>query len=654
MSPGRAAAAVARVLLLRVLPLLLLLEGGLRLERVWIARHKQTPAPRPGQQVYRVALLGKSILQGAVARLGQQLQRRLPHKTLVVDDLTLPVRTSWELVDAFERHATRHPPDLMVVMMGAMDHTAQTPTRPGQPSGPRWYEPALWSWARLSASDARDYGRRAARELRLRLEQRFTPAAYLLRLQRQGDFTRALQDLLAAQVPEPPPPAASQPGAPRRPRRLRPQLPEPLRRRAVDALCRCVDPQPCLWRLHQTQLRQGTELAAALAPPCAAALARGADPAPLRRFLEALGAVFGDDAAATLRARVEALLLRGDAAALARLVCALPSTTRTNYDYYLLLDQLVFLPLLRRTDLPADLEGRLLAEVQRRGTRTAARFLRLQQIFHLLRGQDLRPALQAFFQLGTLDQWTVFQRMLEASPADAARLVRLAGEVFGPWSLRALKLRYNELLLTRQRPATIAVLQQLLAQVLQQERGSGSALAEDYLRKKLIQLSVVTGRCGELQEHFARLHNLDARARSDLRVLISRCKPAGGGAAASGRPSAQDRPRPSQGTEQSWQRLQRYSQRQGVPLVALQYPTWRFADLRRLVQPDPLTVLVDNERSFVDAVAAQGYDALFRDRFIGSGGHLTPRGVDLLVDNVLAALERAQLLPGDRARPAPR
>ncbi len=77
---------------------------------------------------------------------------------------------------------------------------------------------------------------------------------------------------------------------------------------------------------------------------------------------------------------------------------------------------------------------------------------------------------------------------------------------------------------------------------------------------------------------------------------------------------------------------------QNIQLVCVQYPLRSVEPLKRLFRNDPRIVFVDNEKTFRDAVAREGYRALFIDMFAGDFGHCTQKGNRLLAQNVADAL----------------
>jgi len=73
----------------------------------------------------------------------------------------------------------------------------------------------------------------------------------------------------------------------------------------------------------------------------------------------------------------------------------------------------------------------------------------------------------------------------------------------------------------------------------------------------------------------------------------------------------------------------------GALFVAMQYPMRSLERLRFDLDDGSRTIFVDNEASFREAVARQGYDALFTDRMAGDFGHATEAGNRLVVRNLM-------------------
>ncbi len=96
----------------------------------------------------------------------------------------------------------------------------------------------------------------------------------------------------------------------------------------------------------------------------------------------------------------------------------------------------------------------------------------------------------------------------------------------------------------------------------------------------------------------------------------------------------------SAGTWDVYRRIVGKALARRVRVVCLQYPMLSADPLRRIAELFPGRVsVVDNEKSFLDGVAARGYPYYFRDLFGGLFGHLTPEGCNLLVANILRAID---------------
>lgn len=91
-------------------------------------------------------------------------------------------------------------------------------------------------------------------------------------------------------------------------------------------------------------------------------------------------------------------------------------------------------------------------------------------------------------------------------------------------------------------------------------------------------------------------------------------------------------------TRQSYRELRRLLDARGIELVAMQYPLRDVRRLRVLLDDAEDLIYVDNEENFRSAIAADGYDALFIDRFAGDFGHCNERGNRLIVDNLITTV----------------
>ncbi len=73
-------------------------------------------------------------------------------------------------------------------------------------------------------------------------------------------------------------------------------------------------------------------------------------------------------------------------------------------------------------------------------------------------------------------------------------------------------------------------------------------------------------------------------------------------------------------------------------LVAIQYPVRSVALLEAMIPERAGVVLVDNQRCFEDAIARDGYNALFLDHFASDFGHTKRRGHALIARNTARAI----------------
>jgi lysophospholipase L1-like esterase len=90
-------------------------------------------------------------------------------------------------------------------------------------------------------------------------------------------------------------------------------------------------------------------------------------------------------------------------------------------------------------------------------------------------------------------------------------------------------------------------------------------------------------------------------------------------------------------TRQNFLILQQAVRARGIPLVAVQYPGRALETLGRLLDWDTHVVFVDNA-FFKQLEQANGYDALYTDRFAGDFGHLTEAGNRALARSVAQAI----------------
>ena len=91
-------------------------------------------------------------------------------------------------------------------------------------------------------------------------------------------------------------------------------------------------------------------------------------------------------------------------------------------------------------------------------------------------------------------------------------------------------------------------------------------------------------------------------------------------------------------------------------LVIIQYPVRSLAPLRAMVPEREGVVFVDSEKSFKDAIADEGYNALFLDHFATDFGHTNRRGHALIARNTARVIlsEFFGVDDPDLSPPAPR
>jgi tetratricopeptide (TPR) repeat protein len=92
--------------------------------------------------------------------------------------------------------------------------------------------------------------------------------------------------------------------------------------------------------------------------------------------------------------------------------------------------------------------------------------------------------------------------------------------------------------------------------------------------------------------------------------------------------------------EDNYHRLKDILDRRGIKLVCIQYPMCSIAPLERIFQGERGIAFVDNERIFKEAVERTSYREYFRDLFGGDFGHCTPKGNQLLAENIAQAIVR--------------
>lgn len=93
-------------------------------------------------------------------------------------------------------------------------------------------------------------------------------------------------------------------------------------------------------------------------------------------------------------------------------------------------------------------------------------------------------------------------------------------------------------------------------------------------------------------------------------------------------------------TSRNYNRLKSIILKRGIRLVCAQYPGRRLEDLKRMFDSPDGAVFVDNEKIFKDALKEGRYEDYFTDRFAWDFGHCTPKGNNLLANNIAEAIIR--------------
>ena len=87
-------------------------------------------------------------------------------------------------------------------------------------------------------------------------------------------------------------------------------------------------------------------------------------------------------------------------------------------------------------------------------------------------------------------------------------------------------------------------------------------------------------------------------------------------------------------TKENYDKIRHILSRRKIPSVAVQYPLRDIKPLKEMLFPGANVIVVDNKKTFEEAIAKENYDAYFTDRFAGDFGHCTPKGNHLLASNV--------------------
>lgn len=90
----------------------------------------------------------------------------------------------------------------------------------------------------------------------------------------------------------------------------------------------------------------------------------------------------------------------------------------------------------------------------------------------------------------------------------------------------------------------------------------------------------------------------------------------------------------SKATENNYNLLYQKLNNEGIKLVAMQYPTRSIEELKSMFQGNEDITFVSNEENFEQALQNGKYEDYFIDRCYGSFGHATPKGNQLIAENL--------------------
>ena len=96
-------------------------------------------------------------------------------------------------------------------------------------------------------------------------------------------------------------------------------------------------------------------------------------------------------------------------------------------------------------------------------------------------------------------------------------------------------------------------------------------------------------------------------------------------------------------------KLREMLKERGIKYACMQYPMRKVEDLKGIFKSDKDIVYIDNEKVFKDAVSKDGYDALFKDRFVSGFGHCTDKGNRLIAKNIADVLSKEVFISGNTA-----
>ncbi len=87
-------------------------------------------------------------------------------------------------------------------------------------------------------------------------------------------------------------------------------------------------------------------------------------------------------------------------------------------------------------------------------------------------------------------------------------------------------------------------------------------------------------------------------------------------------------------TKYHYQKLYQILHKKGIKLIAMQYPLRDVNELKAMFNGSEDIIFVDNEKNFKKALASGRYEDYFVDRFAKEFGHATPKGNNLIAQNL--------------------
>ena len=91
-------------------------------------------------------------------------------------------------------------------------------------------------------------------------------------------------------------------------------------------------------------------------------------------------------------------------------------------------------------------------------------------------------------------------------------------------------------------------------------------------------------------------------------------------------------------TKHNYRKLKEILNKKGIPYFCMQYPALSIQPLKDIFEDSEGIIFIDNEALFLEAVAADGYETYFIDRFATIFGHCSVLGDRLLAENAAQVL----------------